>query len=211
MFWRGLSIIIIVAALAGIASAQSGGMFCVRAFEDRNANGALDAGEPLLTRGVSVNLLDAQNITIASSLLDQSPTAAQGVVCFQGLAPGQYTMSITSADYSATTPTTMTTAISANDLPVVMEFGGQRPTVQATAAPAAANTALDRDTIARIAVSALGALVAVAGMAFLGIIVYALAFRSRRAVPVGPDPRLSTGSGSMPAVRVRDTSETPKV
>jgi hypothetical protein len=186
-------------------------MFCVRAFEDRNANGTLDAGEPLLTRGVSVNLLDAQNITIASSLLDQSPTAAQGVVCFQGLTPGQYTMSITSADYSATTPTTMTTAISANDLPVVMEFGGQRPIPQPTTAAPNVSAALDRDTIARIAVSALGALVAVAGMAFLGVIVYALAFRPRRPVPVGPDPRYSTGSGTMPAVRVRDTNETPKV
>lgn len=210
MFWRGLSILILLLAIAGAVAAQSGGMFCVRAFEDRNANGTLDAGEPLLTRGVSVNLLDAQNVTIASSLLDQSPTAAQGVVCFQGLAPGQYTMSITSADYNATTPAIMTTSISANDLPVVMEFGGQRPAAQITATPAA-SAALDREMVARIVVSGLGALVAVAGMAFLGVIVYALAFRPRRAAPAAPDPRFSTGSGSMPAVRVRDTSETPKV
>jgi hypothetical protein len=70
----------------------------VRAFEDTNANGKLDAGEALLTRGINVNLLDAQNVTIASALLDQSPTAAQGVVCFQFLAAGQYTINI-SAEY----------------------------------------------------------------------------------------------------------------
>src|SRR6185369_17943230 len=97
---RLICILTLVFALSGtaVAAQQTGGQLCVRSFEDRNGNGKLDAGEPLLTRGVSINLLDAGGITVASALLDTSPTAAQGVVCFQFLASGQYSVEVTSAD-----------------------------------------------------------------------------------------------------------------
>ncbi len=211
MVRRGLLILMVLIGIIGVTAAQSGGQFCMRAFEDRNSSGTLDAGEPLITRGISVNLLDAQNVTIASALLDQSPTAAQGVVCFQQRPAGQYTMTITSADYTATTPTTMTTALADGDLPIVMEFGGRRAAALATVAPtASASGTLDRDSVARIVISALGTLVVVTGMLVLGVLIYALVFRQRKQpIPDAMDPRRTTGS--MSAVRARDTSEIPKV
>lgn len=205
------------------ARAQAGGQLCVRAFEDRNANGVLDAGEPLLTAGISVNLLNAQNVTIASALLDQSPTAAQGVVCFQNLPAGQYTLDLSSADLKPTTPASITTTIADGGLPTVVEFGGQRPMVP-TPASSASTAGLDRNQIVRIVVSVLGTLVVIAGMAFLGTIVYLIAFRPSPA-PIA-DPRRTTGSiaavtadkrrttGSIPAVtpdKRRTTGSTPIV
>lgn len=210
MIRRGLLILMVLGGMIGVTAAQSGGQFCMRAFEDRNSNGTLDAGEPLITRGISVNLLDAQNVTIASALLDQSPTSAQGVVCFQQLPAGQYTMNITSADYTSTTPTTMTTALADGDLPVVMEFGGRRAAALVTPTPVPTNGGLDRDSLARIVISALGTLVVVAGMVVLGVFIYALVFRQRKPpITDAMDPRRTTGS--MSAVRARDTSEIPKV
>jgi hypothetical protein len=38
-----------------LAQAQSGGQFCVRAFEDRNGNQQHDGGEPFLTRASPPN------------------------------------------------------------------------------------------------------------------------------------------------------------
>ena len=206
-------LLLLVLAISGTAAAQqSGGQLCVRSFEDRNGNGKLDAGEPLLTRGVSVNLLDAGGITVASALLDQSPTAAQGVVCFQFLEAGQYSVVVTSADFNATTPATVTTTIESGGLPTVVEFGGQRagaPTLAPTGSGASAAQTSEGELV-RLVVSVIGTIIVIAGMVFLGIIVYALAFRGRRPTPAPAlDPRTTTGS--MRAVQIRDTSEHPHV
>lgn len=202
--------LLVFTLLSSMVSAQGGGQFCLRAFEDRNGNGTQDGGEPLLTRGLSVNLLDAQSITIASALLDQSPTAAQGVVCFQFLTAGQYTLTVTSAEYNATTPTSVTTSIAEGGLPTLVEFGGRLIGSEASATPTSSSAALtDRDTLARVLVSALAALVVVGVMMILGVAVYLLAFRNRKPpVSAALDPRRTTGS--MSAVRARDTGEFPK-
>src|SRR5689334_19822978 len=117
MAWIIIAVLLLIGSSVHAQTQASGGQFCVRAFEDTNANGKLDAGEALLTHGINVNLLNAQNVTIASALLDQSPTAAQGVVCFQFLAAGQYTINISSAEYKATTPASITTTIADGGLP----------------------------------------------------------------------------------------------
>lgn len=192
-------------------TAQSGGQFCVRAFEDVNANGQIDPGENLLTRGINVNLLDANNVTIASALLDQSPTAAQGVVCFQFLAAGQYTISITSAEFQPTTPASITTSISDSGVPEVVEFGARSITAAATAPAAAGETSVlpDENQIIRILLAGLGALVVIIGLSIVGMIIYAVAFRRRPLPPPSIDPRRTTGS--IPAVKTPTTGSTPKV
>lgn len=197
--------LILVLAFCIQAAAQAGGQLCVRAFDDRNGNGKLDAGEPLLTRGVSVNLLNPQGVTIASAVLDNSPTAAQGVVCFQGLAAGQYSVQISSADYTATTSDLVTTTIADGGVPTVVEFGGRSA---AASAPASSEAPIEsqRDLIVRIIIASLGTLLVVSGMLVLGFIVYWVMFRNRRPVPTAAmDPRRTTGT--MNAVHTRDTAE----
>lgn len=190
-------------ALASPASAQTGGQFCVRAFEDRNANQALDPGEPLLTRDVAAALLDADGVVIASALMDDSPTAAQGVICFQFLPPGQYSLQITSALYTPTTPDTVTASIGVGTLPTVVEYGARRADALAPAPPRAAGAGftLPASEVVRAGVALLGALVVMGAAGALGVLIYLLVVRPRptaAAVPARRPP--TTGSGSMPPV-----------
>ena len=60
-----------------MAQSESG-QICVRSFEDRNANGLLDAGEPFLTNGVSAILRDEERTAIQTLSLSDSPTASRG-------------------------------------------------------------------------------------------------------------------------------------
>lgn len=218
MIYRISIAFLLLVTMSSAVTAQSGGQFCVRSFEDRNANGTIDAGEPLLTGGVSADLLNAENVVVASALLSDSPTAAQGVICFQFLPPGQYTMIVTSADYAPTTPNTVTAAISEGTLPTVVEYGGQRMTVETGAnAGGAADPAgglsqianLDRSALPRIVLSVLGALVAIAGMIVLGSLIY-LMFLRRPAQPVPayyPPPTPTPTPGSMAPVDLTDQPE----
>lgn len=216
MTLRRLAIILVLTVMGAAwalpaAAQEDDGQFCMRAFEDRNGNGQRDPGEPLITRGVGAELLDSQGAIIASALLDNSPTGAQGVICFQNLAPGQYTMNVTSAEFAATTGDNMTVTITGSGLPTVFEFGGQRPDDDTSTAPAATNTAIDRDeAIMRVVVSVLGGGAAVILMALLGLLIYALFFRQKPqptvlATDTGQFKRRTTGS--MPVVPPSDTGQ----
>ena len=202
-------ILILIAGLLFIptAWAQTGGQFCARSFEDRNGNGTLDGGEPLLTRGVSAELLNADNVIVASALLSSSPTAAQGVICFQFLAPGQYTMIITSPDYLSTTPNTVSAEISDGTLPTVVEFGGQQMNFAPAEVTSPANSPLgidlETDVLQRVVLSALGTLVVIAGMIVLGSLIY-LIFVRRKPAPAYPNP---TTGNMPPVVSTTDTDE----
>ena len=183
------------------ASAQTGGQFCVRAFEDRNGSQTRDANEPLLVRDVVVNLLDGNGVTVASGVLESSPTAAQGILCFQRLPAGQYSAVVTSADLTPTTPTSFSAAVSESGQPVVVEFGAQRAAAPAaTPAPGEASGAT-QDTLLRVGLSAGGALFVMLGMVVLGLIVYAIFFARRRAAR----PAHATTTGSMRPVHIETT------
>lgn len=202
--------LLLLLVIVQVVAAQGGGQLCVRAFEDRNGSGVLDAGEPLLTWGISVSLLDVEGVTVASALMDTSPTATQGVICFQGLVAGQYTAAITSADFTATTPDMITTTVAEDGLPTIVEYGGRIP-VAATSIPAASSSSATlSDEVLRWALASAGSLIVVVGMGILGTIVYVFFFRNRRqAIPAATDPRRTTGS--MSTVRSRDTSEHARI
>lgn len=193
-----------ILAFSGMVTAQTGGQFCVRAFEDRNANGLKDDGEPLLTRGVSANLQNADGVVIASALLDDSPTAAQGVMCFQFLEAQEYTLSLTSADYTPTTAASFTEFINVGAIPMLVEYGAQRADfavvpVDATEQPAAEVDFLE-EALPRIVLSGLGALLVMAGMVVLGGFIYLVAFHRR-----GQAQPVESTTGRMIPISVTDT------
>lgn len=206
---RIMVILAVILAFSGAVTAQTGGQFCVRAFEDRNANGLKDDGEPLLTRGVSANLQNAEGVVIASALLDDSPTAAQGVMCFQFLEAQEYTLSLTSADYAPTTAASFTEFINVGAIPTLVEYGAQRADfavvpVDATQANVSDDAVLE-DALPRVVLSGLGALLVMAGMVVLGGFIYLVAFhRKGQAQPVDATGRMipvsPTDTGTYAAV-----------
>lgn len=197
---------LVLLALVSPISVQTGGQFCVRAFEDRNANQALDLGEPFLTRDVAAALLDADGVVIATALMDDSPTAAQGVICFQFLPPGQYSLQITSPLYAPTTSDTATAVIGAGTLPTVVEYGARRADTPPDAQPRVTRVgglALPANEVVRAGLALLGALIVMGALGALGVLIYLLALRPQpaaRAVPAYRSP--TTGSSSMPPVGV---------
>lgn len=178
------------------AAAQTGSQFCVRSYEDTNGNGLLDAqNEPLLTRGVSIELLNANSIVLASALLDKSPNADAGVVCFQNLPDGEYTVLMSSAEYSATTPRSVTKTVSSGALPTVIEFGAQRVggevAVAVAVAESAARTSLQdlspeqmQSLVLRVSLSTVGAVVVSLVMLFIGFMIYMLRLRDSGPRPI---------------------------
>ncbi len=189
--------------------AQTGGQFCVKAFEDRNGSGVQDAGEPVLSRGLSINLLNEGGVVVQSAILESSTRAAFGEYCFQFLEAGQYSVTVSGAEFTATTPDTMTAAISETGAPVVMQYGGQRLASTTSSAATAPLTAAQRQAqLEQLIVSVLGALLVIAMMIVVGVVVYLVAFRGRLRAAADADARRTTGS--MRAVRVTDTGEFPE-
>lgn len=194
---RLIAFIIAVTAFTLPTAAQGGdGQFCVRSFEDQNANQTRDQGEVLLTSGVGADLIDETGVVVASALLADSPTAAQGVICFQFLPPGQYTIQVTSAEYQATTPDTMTVTLVGGELPAVLEFGAQSvAALVATGPETLPETGPDWQ---RIGTAAIGAIVALLVMQVLGLLIYALVFRGRNKEVVVAEVKPDTGQFKRP-------------
>ena len=187
MFRWGIILILLLGF--GTAAAQSeGGQFWVRMFDDQNGNGVRDAGESLLTSGTAVNLLNSESVVIASALLDESPNAAQGLIGFQYLPPGEYTVVITSPELTATTEQRFTRTIETDVTPTVVEFGGQQVDVTGSTPATGVRRGLfglpiylgEPEQVARVALSLLGALVVLGAMTALGVLVYTLIIRRRQ-------------------------------
>jgi hypothetical protein len=190
-----------------VATAQAGGQLWVRFFQDSNANGVRDSGEALLTRGAAVSLQDATGAILATGLLDDSPNATQGLIGFQGLQPGAYTVVITSADFAASSgDTRFTRDVTGDGVPVVIEFGAQ-PIVDPTPEPASVRGLFglpiylgERTQVARVALGLLGACIVAAFMTILGMLTYwVVARRARRDLqPPAAPPTM----GNVPTVSV---------
>ncbi|RMF81672.1 MAG: hypothetical protein D6737_04250 [Chloroflexi bacterium] len=225
ILWRVMLLMWLLFGGAQFTIAQTGGQYCVRAFEDRDGNGERDASEPFLTEGVGATLLDSENVVIASALMDGSPSAAQGVICFQFLPAGEYTMILTSPEHNATTATTFTMMVEESGTPTLVLYGAQRiPETLTTATSPDTNQSLldrldlsddERDLVERLIFSTLGAIIVVMGMIFLGILIYWVVLRNR--YEAIRDPRRTTGSypvvprdtGAYPAIDPRDSNEWP--
>lgn len=195
-------LVLMLPAAAMHAQPQGGGQFWVQAFEDRNGNGTHDGGEPFLTSGVSVDLLNSDGVIMASGTLDDAPFASRGFIGFLYLEPGTYTAAISSPDLTATTPERVEVEVTDSDTPITVLYGAQRGTLTEANAQTAAGGMVLNGELARLALSGFGALVVVGIMVGIGVLVYVLVLRRRAPVDVK-----RTTTGSMRAVRVDETGE----
>ncbi len=201
---RSLTLLLVVTLALPLLAQDSGGQLWVQAFEDRNGNGQHDAGEPFLTQSVSVDLLNADGVVVASGSLDGAPYASRGYIGFLYLDPGTYTAAITSPELTPTTPDRVAVTITDGALPVTVLYGAQRATVTATTEGAASS--LLNGELARVALSGFAALVVVGIMTFIGIVIYTLVLRRRYQAEL---KRYTTGS--MRPVRVDQTGEIGRI
>lgn len=220
-------ILLIVLYSAGLAAAQSTGQVYVQTFEDRNGNGMRDAGEPQLTGGIAVNLLNADGIVVASALLDDSPNAARGLVGFQQMRPGDYSIEINSAQYTATTPTTFNITVNDSGVPEVLLFGAQPALAAADATPAdAAAQGLPSEILGldmsgvdpqmmQIAAASIGTVTTLCGMIVLGFVLYLLTLHramnralkaDARSTTMGMRAVSTTSTGTFPTVQKKTST-----
>lgn len=176
-----LIFVIVMGIATSVASAQEGdGQLCVRAFEDRNRNSVLDPNEPPITQGLGVNLMNSQSVTISSKLLSDSPTAAQGVVCFQQLVAGDYMVAVTSADYDAVTDTLFNAMIVPGSVPTRFDYGAELIATGAITSSASGVAQVDEgQALQGILFGILGALIIMGIMVIAGMMIYFGVFRRR--------------------------------
>jgi hypothetical protein len=184
--------------MVGMSFAQSsGGQICVRAYEDRNGNASQDANEPPITRGISATLADAQGVIVETAMMENSPNASGGTLCFQRLAAGQYTVRVASADYTATSPDEFVTAVSDTGVPQVFPFGGQVIPLEVvpnnnTSGDLNLSPGEQQAFIARLVFAGIGGVVIMGAMAVVGALIYFFVLRT------SPAPR---ATGQYAAVR----------
>lgn len=168
----GLLLFVLLAMLAPAASAQEAtGRLCVSAFHDANQDGLRAPLEPLLAE-VAVYLHNAQMIVINTYL-----TTGQGEPhCFDGLAPGDYSVTFGSGAHIATGQEAFTVTLSAGQIvPPQVEFGAV-PADLGAAQTADVTPALD-PMIVRLALSCLGSVVAMILMTAVSLIIYRVRYR----------------------------------
>jgi hypothetical protein len=170
----------------------SGGQFCVRSYEDTNSNTVFDSeSERLVTRGISVELLDQSGIIVGSALLDRSPNASQGIVCFYNLREGSYSVLVSSADYIATSDRLVTKAVQSTS-PTIVEFGARRLSNTASTAgvtqPASGGDSGPGLTPARVIAATVASAVVMVIVLIVGFLVYGIGSRRGNPRPVTFSP-----------------------
>lgn len=209
--WR--SLICLPFLLSSLLLAQDTGQLCVQSFEDGNSDGKRDAHERAITRGVGAGLQNAAGVTIASRLLEDSPFAARGLICFEGLLAGDYRIIVTSAEYAGVASSAFAARVNPGAPPMLVEFGLSPLDLPSGRASAAIR--VDAAAAEALVKALIGSMIAGVLMSVIGLLVYLLVFRRRlqrgssmpnpAALGLAPAPALPgmppLPSASMPADR----------
>jgi len=170
-----LLLICLPLALASPVRAQDTGQVCAQSFIDRDADGSRGLDEPMATRGVSASLQNAAGVTIASLLLDDSPLAADGLLCFGDLLAGDYQITLRSSEFASTTAAAFSASVRPGAAPMVVQFGLQPlPDYALSRSPADKASALNA-----VLPLLIGGAVLVASLCAAGFLTALLIFRRR--------------------------------
>lgn len=172
--------------IASLTLAQDTGQVCVQSFEDRNADGVRDADERAIASGIGASLQNAAGVTIATRLLEDSPFAARGLLCFEQLPAGDYRISLTSAEYAGVAASTFAATVNPGAAPALVEFGAGP--LDGAPRRGSAGIAVNAAAAEAAAKALFGSMVAGAVMSVSGLLVYLLIFRRRlRRASLMPD------------------------
>ena len=160
------------------AAAQETGQICVRSFDDRDRNGLRDADEGAVAHGVGASVHKLDGVTIGAALLEDSPFAADGLLCFDDLPAGDYRLRLTSAEFASTTATAFEAAVRPGSAPPLLEFG-LTPLFDGAESRGRAPFALDADAIDALTRVMAGGLIVIASLAVCGLAMAVFLFRRR--------------------------------
>jgi hypothetical protein len=213
-------VLLVVLAMATSAQTPTNGRFCVRVFEDANNNAVQEPGEPAITQGVGAQLRPRGSAVILDSMLvENSSTARNGEMCFTDLELGQYEILLTSAIYDIpSTDNTVFTELTETQPVMISNYSVPARPVELVNGGAAED--VDSEAVLeRALVAAAGALIAMALATFIGVLIYVLMLRPRRAAATEtyylpeadsryrrPDTR-PTDTGQQTVVQVDDAEE----
>lgn len=164
--------------MPNMLAAQDTGQVCVQSFDDRDGDGTRDADEMSITRGIGASLNDAAGVTIASQLLEDSPFAERGLICFEQLLAGDYQITMTSAEYAGTAATTFAASVNPGAAPALIEYGA-RPLHGASGA-AGSGFSLDAEAAEALAIAVIGSMIVGAAISIIALLILLLIFRRRR-------------------------------
>ena len=164
--------------------AQETGQVCAQSFEDRDGDGLRAADERTIARGVSAGLRNGAGVTIASRLLEDSPFAADGLLCFEQLRAGDYQIRLRSAEFTFTTAAVYSASVSPGEAPALVEFGLQR-LQKAAPSRGVSRIAIDAAEAAALLRGLMGGLIAFALLLLLGLLLLVAVIRRRKS----PKPR----------------------
>ena len=183
--------LVICLLLATIQSlrAQDTGQICVQSFDDRDGDGLRDADEGAIAHGVGASLQNPAGLTIASRLLEDSPFAAEGLLCFDRLLAGDYRVVLSSAEFAMTTAASFTTTVAPGSAPPLFELG-LAPLFAEPSSRDRAEIALDAPTMTALLQALIGGLFVVALIGIGGPLMYFFVSRRRKRVvaPSYPGP-----------------------
>ena len=160
--------------------AQDTGQICLQAYADRNRDGQRDVTETAITRGIAASLLNERGVTIDSRLLDDSPIAADGLLCFNQLLAGEYRIIISSSEFIATTATSAEATVRPGTAPARIDFGARSLAIVETPIAITGFAALDSDAIQTLVIAAGSAIIVIVIMALLGVLISLLVIRRRK-------------------------------
>ena len=179
MRWRRLLSLSLLLACALLVGAQDTGQICAALFDDRNGNSARDPDELPLVSGVGASALDARNVTVAAGLLEDSPFAADGLLCLDGLGAGDYLLLVTSSQYQLTTAGAISAAVEPGQPPARIDFGLSALFAEPAGAASGGEFVLDERALESALVALFGSGVTLVVMCCLGLLIYLIVFRRR--------------------------------
>lgn len=193
-----------------IAQAQDTGQICLLAFVDQDEDGQRVGTEAPIARGIAASLLDERGVTIRSQLLEDSPYASDGLLCFEGLLAGEYGIIISSSEYNATTATVAAASVQPGAAPARIDFGAKPLALAAAPNALASLSALDADAVQTLLVAGGASAVLIIVISLLGSLMVALLLRRRRRSKAPALPSIEM-SGTSPAARAQDEPLPPRL
>lgn len=176
---RWLLLICPLMLISLMPQAQDTGQICVQSYEDRDGDGLRDADEAAIAGGIGASLRNAAGVTIASQLLEDSPFAAKGLICFDLLLAGDYSISLTSAEYNATTASSFAASVNPGAAPALFEFGARSLRAAQSSGESGAGFAIDPAALDSALRGLVGSFIVVMIMSVVGLLIYFLLFRRR--------------------------------